>query len=156
MVLSMDVCFHDDNRGFWIVGMKKVLLISGVNLSMLGVGCGKFNTSYTLSELERHVVKEARALDMSVKACSSNSEAEIIGFIHNASLEAVDAILINAGSYASTSFAILDALRAKAIPYYTVSLWDDYASVLEGGAKGVANHEGLTSYTKVLKMIKSS
>ena len=101
--------------------MAKILIINGPNLNMLG----KRETSiYGETNLD-DIISEAFAfgaeLNMEVEAFQSNSEGDIIDAIH-ASGEKYDGVIINAGAYTHTSYAIRDAIAAVEIPYVEVHL----------------------------------
>ncbi len=103
--------------------MKKILVINGVNLNMLGIREPDLYGKATLKDLEEYVKKEAESRDIEVKCVQSNFEGEIVEFIQKA-LGKFDGIIINAGAYTHTSVAILDALKAVSIPTVEVHLTD--------------------------------
>ena len=103
--------------------MKKILVINGVNLNMLGIREPELYGKATLKDLEEYVTKEAESRGLEVKCVQSNHEGEIVEFIQKA-LGNYDGIIINAGAYTHTSVAILDALKAVSIPTIEVHLTD--------------------------------
>ena len=103
--------------------MKKILVINGVNLNMLGIREPELYGKATLKDLEEYVTKEAEGRGLEVKCVQSNHEGEIVEFIQKA-LGNYDGIIINAGAYTHTSVAILDALKAVSIPTVEVHLTD--------------------------------
>lgn len=103
--------------------MKKILVINGVNLNMLGIREPELYGKATLKDLEEYVTKEAESRGLEVKCVQSNHEGEIVEFIQKA-LGNYDGIIINAGAYTHTSVAILDALKAVSIPTVEVHLTD--------------------------------
>ena len=103
--------------------MKKILVINGVNLNMLGIREPELYGKATLKDLEDYVTKEAESRGLEVKCVQSNHEGEIVEFIQKA-LGNYDGIIINAGAYTHTSVAILDALKAVSIPTVEVHLTD--------------------------------
>ncbi|MBQ2718039.1 MAG: type II 3-dehydroquinate dehydratase [Clostridia bacterium] len=103
--------------------MKKILVINGVNLNMLGIREPELYGKATLKDLEEYVTKEAESRGLEVKCVQSNHEGEIVEFIQKV-LGNYDGIIINAGAYTHTSVAILDALKAVSIPTVEVHLTD--------------------------------
>lgn len=100
-----------------------ILVINGPNLNLLGQRepdiYGK--NSYTdLTELIENVCKE---LGITVKIIQSNHEGVIVDTIQDA-FGKYDGIVINPAAYTHTSIAILDALKAVAIPTIEVHLSD--------------------------------
>ncbi len=103
--------------------MKKILVINGVNLNMLGIREPNLYGKGSLKDLEEYVTDEAKNRGLEVKCVQSNHEGEIVEFIQKA-YGKFDGIIINAGAYTHTSVAILDALKAVSIPTVEVHLTD--------------------------------
>ncbi|MDP6833044.1 MAG: type II 3-dehydroquinate dehydratase [Alphaproteobacteria bacterium] len=108
---------------------KKILVLNGPNLNMLGSREPSVYGHKTLADVNAAI--QARAAELGVEAdCrQSNSEGELVTWIQQArgpGPEAADAIIINAGAYSHTSVAILDALRAAELPVYEVHLSNIY------------------------------
>lgn len=103
--------------------MKKILVINGVNLNMLGIREPSLYGSNSLKGLEDYILDEAMKKGLSVECKQSNYEGEIVEMIQRA-YNVYDGIIINAGAYTHTSIAILDALNAVAIPTVEVHLTD--------------------------------
>lgn len=103
--------------------MKKVLVINGVNLNMLGVREPELYGKKDYSALKAFIKDSAKEVGVKVKIFQSNEEGKIVTKIQKA-LGKYDAIVINAGAYTHTSLAILDALKAVALPTVEVHLTD--------------------------------
>lgn len=102
--------------------MKKILVINGVNLNMLGIREPNLYGNVTLDGICDMMSKFAEGkLDLTFK--QSNYEGEIVEMIQQA-YNVYDGIIINAGAYTHTSIAILDALKAVNIPTVEVHLTD--------------------------------
>ena len=101
----------------------KLLVINGANLNMLGVRERELYGERTYKDLVSFIKKHAEEKRVRVKIVQSNYEGEIVGFIQKA-YKKFDGIIINAGAYTHTSVAILDALKAVAIPAAEVHLTD--------------------------------
>lgn len=106
--------------------MKRILVINGVNLNMLGIREPEKYGKKSYKDLVSFIKDCAAELGQSVCVKQSNCEGEIVGFIQKA-YKKYDGIIINAGAYTHTSVAILDALKAVDIPTVEVHLTDIYA-----------------------------
>jgi len=89
---------------------KKVLVISGPNLNLLGAREKDIYGDVTLKEIYLKMMDISSNKDFIVECKQSNSESEIIDFIQDAQSE-FDGIIINAGGYTHTSVSIRDALK---------------------------------------------
>jgi 3-dehydroquinate dehydratase-2 len=101
--------------------MRKILVINGVNLNMLGIREKELYGSQSFADLQEYIRRSAEELDVEVTLAQSNYEGEIVELIQQA-YGAFDGIVINAGAYTHTSIAILDALKAVNIPTVEVHL----------------------------------
>lgn len=106
--------------------MKRILVINGVNLNMLGIREPEKYGKKSYKDLVSFIKDCAAELGQSVCVKQSNCEGEMVGFIQKA-YKKYDGIIINAGAYTHTSVAILDALKAVDIPTVEVHLTDIYA-----------------------------
>ena len=100
---------------------RKILLINGPNLNMLGTREPEKYGSTTLKDIERMVVQFGKNLGVIVNAWQSNHEGEIIEKIQSAR-GMYAGILINAGGYTHTSVAIRDAIASVDIPTVEVHM----------------------------------
>lgn len=94
---------------------KPVLILNGPNLNMLGVREPDIYGAATLADVERMCRDRAAALGVDISFRQSNSEAELIDWIHEA-IEGADGVIINAAAFTHTSLAILDALKMVKCP----------------------------------------
>ena len=106
--------------------MKKVLVVNGANLNMLGIREPDLYGRADYGTLKKFIQEEAAFLGMQVEIVQSNYEGEIVGFIQKA-LGVFDGIVINARGYTHTSVVILDALKAVGLPTVEVHLTDIYS-----------------------------
>lgn len=97
------------------------MIINGPNLNMLGIREPNVYGSQSYSDLEAYIENYAEALNIEATVLQSNSEGEIIDFIHHA-LGNYDAIIINPGAYTHYSYAIHDALSSVNLPTVEVHL----------------------------------
>ena len=89
---------------------KRIYLLNGPNLNLLGQRQPEIYGRDTLDDIAETCKKVAVAQGMTLKAFQSNSEGQLIDWVHEASQNA-DAIIINPGAYSHTSIALLDALN---------------------------------------------
>lgn len=106
--------------------MKKILVINGPNLNMLGIREPDLYGKADYASLVRFIEERAALAGADVSVVQSNSEGAIIDYIQR-SLNVFDGIVINAGGYTHTSVAILDALKAVGLPAVEVHLTDIYS-----------------------------
>lgn len=101
---------------------KKLLLLNGPNLNLLGTREPAVYGATTLADIESAAVAQAEAAGASLACFQSNHEGALIDRIHAAREEGVDAIVINPGGLTHTSVALRDALAAVAIPFVEVHI----------------------------------
>lgn len=102
---------------------KKIMVINGVNLDMLGKREPELYGQRNYSDLVKFINESADNTGMAVDCRQSNYEGEIVEFIHEC-LGNYDGIIINAGAYTHTSLAILDALKSVSLPTVEVHITD--------------------------------
>lgn len=101
----------------------KVLVINGPNLNLLGLREPTLYGDRNFEALQAFIRKSAEELGIEVELFQSNHEGAIVDAIQ-AAYGRFDAILINPAAYTHTSVAILDALKAVALPTVEVHLTD--------------------------------
>ena len=106
--------------------MRKVLVIHGPNLNLLGEREPNVYGSTTLEEINQSLQEQASKSDVELKVFQSNHEGELVEAIQNARHWA-DVIVINPAAYTHTSVAIRDALSAIAVPAIEVHLSNIHA-----------------------------
>ena len=99
----------------------KILVINGPNLNLLGVREPGIYGKQTFDDLLRLLQQWAQELDLEVQQFQSNHEGAIVDKIQEA-MGVFDAIVINPAAYTHTSVAILDALKAVALPAVEVHI----------------------------------
>lgn len=103
--------------------MKKLLLINGPNLDMLGVREPGVYGSQTLADLEKLVKDYGTQCGVEVDAIQSNSEGDLVEAIHDARLR-YDGIIYNPGAHTHYSYALRDALGGIDVPCVEVHISD--------------------------------
>ena len=106
--------------------MKKILLLNGPNLNMLGKREPQIYGSQTLADIETHLQNEAAKRGYELDYFQANGEEPIVNRIHQA-FGNVDFIIINPAAFTHTSIALRDALLAVAIPFVEVHLSNVHA-----------------------------
>lgn len=101
--------------------MKKVLVINGPNLNMLGVREPGVYGSMSLQDIQQKLVGLADELSLELEFYQSNHEGGIIDTLHLA-FGQVDGILINPGAFTHYSYAIRDAISSVALPTVEVHM----------------------------------
>ncbi len=103
--------------------MKKILVINGPNLNLLGLREPALYGAQNFETLQASIREWAAGLALEVELFQSNHEGAIVDKIQ-AAYNVFDGILINPAAYTHTSVAILDALKAVALPTVEVHLTD--------------------------------
>ncbi len=104
----------------------KILVINGPNINMLGVREPELYGRQDYKALCDFIMDSARSLGVEAELFQSNHEGDIVDRIQAAYFEKADGIVINPAAYTHTSVAILDALKAAAIPAVEVHITDIY------------------------------
>ena len=105
--------------------MKKLLIISGPNLNLLGVREPGIYGNESYQGLIEYISGICREEGLEAEFFQSNHEGALVDAIQGA-LGRVDGIVINPAAYTHTSIAILDAVKAGSIPPVVVHLSDIY------------------------------
>ncbi len=106
--------------------MRKILVLHGPNLNLLGEREPNVYGSVTLEEINRELNDLASEIGAELRIVQSNHEGEIVETIQN-SRHWADVIIINPAAYTHTSVAIRDALSAISTPTIEVHLSNIYA-----------------------------
>ena len=133
---------------------KKIIIINGPNLNLLGEREPEVYGTETLMDLEKLVddhIKRSR-LNIETVFFQSNSEGELVNSIQNAGKK-LNGIIINAGGLSHTSVSILDALLAIKIPKIEVHISNlftreefRHSSYISKGVNGIVCGFGLNGY----------
>ena len=140
--------------------MKRILIINGPNLNMLGKREPEVYGRTTLKELEKKCVDESKKLDFNISFFQSNSEARIIDMIQKS--QDYDGFIINAGAFTHTSIAIHDALKILEIPKIEVHISNIYnredfrkKSFISPAVNGIIAGLGIDVYLIALRSMKN-
>ena len=127
--------------------MKKILVINGPNLNMLGIREPEIYGVKTYEDLCREIKEYANKINIEVDTFQSNHEGEIIDIIQK-SYGRYYGIVINPGAYTHTSIAILDALKAVGIRTVEVHLTDIMDREDYRKKSFISEHAEMTIYGK--------
>ena len=100
---------------------KKILIINGPNLNLLGDREPEVYGNETLDDIKNLCEKKGKDLSLDIDFTQSNDEGEIVESIQNAKKK-FSGIIINAGALTHTSISILDALLSTKLPIIEVHL----------------------------------
>lgn len=132
---------------------RKILLINGPNLNLLGTREPEVYGKQTLSDIENAAQQQITEANGLCYCFQSNHEGALIDRIHDARNEQIDAIIINPGGFTHTSVALRDALAGVAIPFIEVHISNIHKreafrhhSYLSDIAKGVICGLGTDGY----------
>lgn len=106
---------------------RTVYVLNGPNLNLLGTREPETYGHARLADVERLCVETAAHYGLEADCRQSNSEGELIDFIHEAHARQAAGIVINAGGYSHTSIALHDALTAVKIPAVEVHVSNVYS-----------------------------
>ncbi len=106
--------------------MKKILVIHGPNLNLLGKREPDIYGKVTIDDINRDLKKMARVKNVKLEIVQSNHEGEIVELIGK-SQGKFNAIVINPAAYTHTSVAIRDAISSVKVPAVEVHLSNIYA-----------------------------
>lgn len=140
--------------------MKKLLLINGPNLNLLGTREPGVYGHMTLSAIETALAQQASSEGFELSTFQSNHEGALIDRIHQAKVDDIDGIVINPGGYTHTSVALRDALASVDIPFVEVHLSNVYQreafrkdSYFSDIAAGVIAGMGWKGYSYALQFL---
>ncbi len=139
--------------------MKRILLLNGPNLNMLGVREPDIYGNDTLESIEREVVEYGEAHDVEVTCFQSNHEGDLIDRIHGAHGK-YDGIVYNPGAHTHYSWALRDAIASIDVPMIEVHISDvdsreewRKVSVFDGVRAGLVKGKGRAGYLEAVDVI---
>ena len=140
--------------------MKKIIILNGPNLNLLGEREKNQYGTFTLSDVEKNCKKFASKNNLIISFYQSNIEGEIVEKIQN-SRKDQNGLIINAGGYTHTSVAIHDALKIIKIPIIELHITNIYnredfrhKSLISNVVNGVICGFGVHGYIMALEAMK--
>ena len=141
--------------------MKKILILNGPNLNLLGDRERKIYRDQTLEDIKNICIQKAESLDIKCDFYQSNIEGEIIDQIQLVNKK-FDGIIINPAALTHTSVAILDALKSVNKPKIEIHLSNIYTreeyrrkSLTSEGVDGLICGFGANSYILAIDAINN-
>lgn len=139
-----------------------IQVLNGPNLGRLGKREAAVYGSVTYAELVSLIEAEAAVLGVDVQVRQSDSEAELLGWVHDAA-DAKDPVILNAGAFTHTSVALRDACAELSAGLIEVHISNVYAreefrhhSYLSALATGVIVGLGVQGYLLALRYFVAS
>jgi 3-dehydroquinate dehydratase-2 len=131
----------------------KILVLHGINLNMFGKRDPAQYGTVTLAQIDAGLASLGSELGVEVECFQTNLEGEMAERIHRAHLQAVDAVVINAGAWTHYSYGLRDALAILKCPIVEVHMSNVHAreafrhvSVFTGVVCGQISGFGVESY----------
>ena len=141
--------------------MKKIIIINGPNLNLLGNREKDIYGDISLQDIEKKTKTKCKEMNMDLFFCQSNNEGELINFIQSAE-EKYDGLIINPAAFTHTSVALLDALRAISKPKIEIHLSNIYnredfrkKSITSEGVNGLICGFGSLSYILAIEAMNN-
>jgi len=108
-------------------GSKKILVLHGPNLNLLGTREPEIYGRETLADINRRLIAQGKAAGAAVICFQSNQEGALIDRVQLAKKQQVASIIINPAGFTHTSVALRDALAGVTIPFIEVHLSNTHA-----------------------------
>lgn len=140
--------------------MKKIMVINGVNLNMLGIREPDVYGHQSYDDLLNYIGKYAKEKGIEVYFYQSNHEGDIVDCIQECYFKKIDGIIINPGAYTHYSYAIHDAIKGVNIPTIEVHISnlttrEDFRqnSVIKPACIAQIMGKGFDSYIEAIDML---
>lgn len=137
--------------------MRKVLVLNGPNLNLLGTREPEVYGTATLDDIAAELHERASELELELDVRQSNHEGHLIDWLHEAQADGTHAVVLNAGGFTHTSVALRDAIAAVSVPVIEVHLSNPQAresfrrrSLIAGVCTGSISGFGSLSYRLAL------
>ena len=138
----------------------KILVLNGPNMNMLGIRQPEIYGKTTYADLVAILQAEADKLGVEISFFQSNHEGALVDAIHQAYFDKVDGFIINPAAYTHTSVALLDAVKAVAIPTVEVHVSDPdgreefrRVSYIRAACAATIKGKGLPGYLEALRYL---
>jgi len=107
--------------------MKKILMLHGVNHNMFGKRDPVQYGTITLAEIDAKMRELAKELRVKVDSYQTNHEGAMCERVHQAFVDKVDAVVLNAGAWTHYSYALRDALAILTVPVVEIHMSNIHA-----------------------------
>jgi len=144
---------------------KKIIIINGPNLNLLGEREQSQYGSTTFEEINKICIKRSQEIGINVNLIQSNIEGEIVTIIQEARNK-YDGLIINAAGFTHTSVAIRDALNILKIPIIELHISNIYkreefrhksliSGVVNGGIFGLGTNGYILAINAMQELLKN-
>lgn len=140
--------------------MKKILILNGPNLNMLGKREPDIYGHNTLSDIKKMCQTVAQDKNAEIDFRQSNHEGVLVDWIQEGMEEGCAGVIINAGAYTHTSLAIHDALKLLSCPIIEVHISDPstreefrHFSYISSLATKIIKGQGAAGYSQALEFV---
>ena len=142
---------------------KKIIIINGPNLNLLGEREQSQYGSISLNQIKQNCSKRAEELGLILEFKQSNIEGEIVNYIQEAR-KIYTGLIINAAGFTHTSVSIRDALSILKIPIIELHISNIYkreefrqksliSAVVDGGIFGLGDHGYILAINAINKLV---
>jgi len=142
--------------------MKKILVLNGPNLNLLGTREPAVYGADTLADVERMCREEGEKLGIAVDCRQSNHEGQLIDWIHEAGREIAAGnmlgVVFNPGAFSHTSVALHDAIKGAEVPLIEIHISNVHAreafrhhSYISPAAAGIVVGFGVDGYALAIE-----
>ncbi len=138
-------------------------MLHGVNHNMFGKREPRYYGTITLAEIDRRLAELGKELGVEVESFQTNHEGAMCERIHQAFLDKVDGVIINAGAWTHYSYGMRDALAILTVPIVEIHMSNNHArdkfrqySVVSEIARGYIAGFGIDSYLLGLRAAVSA
>jgi 3-dehydroquinate dehydratase-2 len=139
--------------------MKKILILHGPNLNLLGLREPEVYGKLTLNDINQRLVSLGEEIGVEIRTSQANGEGELIDALHEAS-EWADGVVFNPGAYTHTSFVLRDAVSAIDLPVVEVHISNvdareafRHKSLIAPACVGRISGFGWQSYTLAIRAL---
>tara|TARA_B100001027_G_scaffold214207_1_gene186069 strand:- start:3390 stop:3836 length:447 start_codon:yes stop_codon:yes gene_type:complete len=145
--------------------IKKVLILNGPNLNLLGEREQSQYGAKTLDQIKKDCLNSSKDLDIELEFIQSNVEGEMVNHLQDAR-KTKDGVIINAAGFTHTSVSIRDAINILKIPIIEVHISNIYnreefrqksllSDVVTGGIFGLGSECYILALNAINKLLKN-
>ena len=145
--------------------IKKVLILNGPNLNLLGEREQSQYGAKTLDQIKKDCLNSSKDLDIELEFIQSNVEGEMVNHLQDAR-KTKDGVIINAAGFTHTSVSIRDAINILKIPIIEVHISNIYnreefrqksllSDVVTGGIFGLGSECYILALNAINKLFKN-
>ena len=141
--------------------MKKIMIINGVNLNMLGIREKAVYGAMDYNGLTNYICEKCNDMAVELSFFQTNCEGELVSFLHNCYFQNYDGAVINPGAYTHYSYALYDAIKSIApIPVVEIHISDIHSreefrriSVTAPACIAQISGKGYDGYVEAVKLL---